>query len=556
MADSDSSNGSRLFVDSLKISAKYGFIGFVVLLISYFVIIYFYESHALYALMTGAFWQVVFMVVFVQFLAGFFSRIMICEKFKGYAPDTSKFRFYGAFGGFFTGLFILALPLAISSLSFFNSLLQFGTLISAFLNFFPFVISGAAAGFIGSFYAGRAVSGGWVNSGYIRRSSVYSVLLILLIIFVPVFFGLVFAHQYEPEVIRYGEYDDYDLSLILMSSDGDSISKIGMLNTTYSRSVPVVEMKNGTFAIFGHDYNERGDINYLAFFDRDGIIPDKTPILRSPHPISCATEIFGTGFAISDEAKNIFLIGYNGSLILHTSVPKDLKRSGNRVEMVYPGDDKLFLRWGKYCAFMDFNGNFSDIKSYGESGYSERLYRMNTGGILTSSGGGYYMSVTDDDSGRVKVVWLDDSLDFVREEFVGSSHASAVQEYAGKNGDDMVLTEDIIRYDDRPVYEFDRYFRFYNTNSGEYEDVFVDFSSTQELFEDKISGYDIFTVGNPASVGLSGLYMKSCSFDEEYYEKECHEGETLIPGNFAGIKIMQTADGDYLCAYTTEKAEV
>ncbi|UUX93298.1 hypothetical protein [Methanoplanus endosymbiosus] len=506
--------------------------------------------------MTGAFWQFVFLVVFVQFLAGFFSGILICEKFKGCAPDTAKFRYYGAFGGFFTGIFILALPLAIASLRFFNSALQFGTLISAFMNFFPFVISGAAAGIIGSLYAGRLVSAGRLNSGYLRKSSIYSILLILLVIFVPVFFGLVFAHQYEPEVIRYGEYDDYDLSLILMSSDGNSISKIGQFNTTYGRSVPVVEMKNGTFAIFGHDYKERGDINYLAFTDHDGITSDKIPILRSPHPVSCGTEIFGTGFAISDEAKNIFIIDYDGSLILHTSVPDDLKRSGNRVEMVYPGGEELFLRWGKYCAFMNFDGNFSDIKSYGESGYSERLYRMNTGGILTSSGGGYFISVIDDDSGRLKVVWLDDSLNFVREEFVGSSHASTVQEYAGKNGDDMVLTEDIIRYDDRPVSEFDRYFRFYNTNTGEYNDVFVDFSSSQEVFEDGISGYDIFTAGDITSVGMSGIYMKSCPFDEEYYDKGCHEGETLIPGSFAGIKIMQTADGGYLCAYTTEKAEV
>ena len=551
MAESGSSGGSGLFLKSLKISAKCSFIGTVVILLSYFVIMYFYESHGLYALMTGAFWQVVFLVIFVQFLAGFFSGILIHERFKGFVTDTSKFRFYGAFGGFFTGLFILALPLAIFSLRFFNSALQFGTLISAFMNFFPFVISGAAAGIVGSLYAVRSFSAGRLNSGYIRKSSIYSILLILLIIFVPVFFGLVFAHQYEPEVIRYGEYDDYDLSLILMSSDGNSISKIGLLNTTYGRCVPVVEMKNGIFAIFGHEYNERGDMNYLAFTDHDGITSDKIPILRSPHPVSCGTEISGTGFAISDEAKNIFIIGYDGSLILHTYVPEDLKRSGNRVEMVYPGDDKLFLRWGKYCAFMDFSGNFTDIKSYGESGYSERLYRMNTGGILSSSGGGYFISVIDDDSGRLKVVWLDDSLNFVREEFVGSSHASTVQEYAGKNGDDMVLIDDIIRYDDRPVSEFDRYFRFYNTNTGDYEDVFVDFSSSQEVFEDKNSGYEIFTVGDITSVGMSGIHMKSCSFDGE-----CYGGETLIPGNFAGLKIMQTADGDYLCAYTTEKAEV
>lgn len=553
MADSDSSNGGGLFIKSVKISIKCGFIGTVVILISYFAIMNFYGSHQMYALMTGAFWQMVSLVVFVQFLAGFFSGILISERFKGSGTkDALKVRYYGAFGGFFTGFFILALPLAISSLRFFNSLIQFGTLISAFLNFFPFVISGAAAGLIGSFYAGRSASAGRVNSGYIRRSSVYSVLLILLIIFVPLFFGLVSAHLYEPEVIRYGEYDDYDLSLILISSDGDSISKVGLLNTMYDRAVPVVEMKNGTFAIFGHDYNERGDINYLAFSGREGIVSEKIPILRSPHPISCATEIFGTGFAVSDGAKNIFIIGYNGSLILHTSVPEDLKRSGNRVEMVYPGDDKLFLRWGKYCAFMDFNGNFSDIKSYGESGYAERLYRMNTGGILSSSAGGYYMTVIDDDSGRLKVVWLDDSLNFVKEEFVGSSHASAVQEYTGKNGDDMVLTEDIIRYDDRPVSEFDRYFRFYNINSGEYNDVFVDFSSSQEVFEDKFLGYDIFTVEDMTSVGLSGLYMKSCSFDGEYYDGKCHEGETLIPGNFGGLKIMQIADGDYLCVFTTE----
>jgi hypothetical protein len=80
----------------------------------------------------------------------------------------------------------------------------------------------------------------------------------------------------------------------------------------------------------------------------------------------------------------------------------------------------------------------------------------------------------------------------------------------------------------------------------------VDFSSSQEVFEDKFLGYDIFTVEDMTSVGLSGLYMKSCSFDGEYYDGKCHEGETLIPGNFGGLKIMQIADGDYLCVFTTE----
>lgn len=561
MKETSSGNRGVPLSGVIKTTLAYGFVGFASLIVLYIIMMIFWTGSMMNILYSVGFVQTCILVLFVQFTAGFFAQIAIYRNYNTNIPEAGgepgsplgKFKNYGLLAGLFTGFFIFIFPTIFVLLASHGSSGLLHSLTNIFNNFFPFVISGIIMGAAGSYYAGlvlkKGFSEGEERGRALRKISLNFGLIAILIVFVPLFFSLTAAHLHETEVIAYGQYDERNLTIIKTDENGEIMWTAGPITTTGGTPGPVVAMKNGSYALFGFEPSIHGKLNTLTYISSDGTVSDAVEFLISDGEMVHAVEIPGTGFLLSDYSKNIFSLAYDGNFTGHYSIPEPQKQSGNSVEMVFAGENRTFLSWGEYCAFMDEDGDISYIRTFANKGYTERPYRITVNGAAPAYNGGFIICTRDAESRELKAVWLDGDLNPLREKILGTSHASYISIHSRDSGD-IILIEDSVRPENNPS-DFEEYFRICDIDSGTFYDITTEGPVYEsEVFINSDESYTIFTFYEKSSSGEMEVIMQRCGFDDV-----CSEPAAILTGGFAGIKVMQTSDGGYLFAYITEEAE-
>ncbi|WP_048152893.1 hypothetical protein [Methanolacinia paynteri] len=537
----------------IKTTLAYGFVGFAAIIVLYVIMNVFWAASMMNILYSIGLVQTYIMVLFVQFSAGFFAQIAIYRRDHAECPEADgepgslqvKFSYYGLLGGLFTGVYIFLFPTVIILLASFSSSGLMHSLTNIFNNFFPFVISGLIGGVAGSYYAGsllkKGFPGGEDPGRALQEKFACFALTALLIVFVPLFFGLATAHFQEPEVISYGEYNSNNLVLLKIDPYGNRTWETDPITTTNTQPGIVLEMENGSYALFGYEFSTHGNLNTLTYVSEDGTISDPIPFLRSDGETGSPVEIPGSGFLISYYGKNILALDYNGSITGQYSIPESLKQNENSVKIVPVDGNKLLISRGVDCAFMDSSGNISGTRSFAYEGYTGRPYKMTINDVTPAYNGGYILCIKDDKSGDLKAIWLDDNLNTVKEETIGTSHASCISIDSGSDGN-IIIVRDVDRPEDNPA-DYKEYFHIYYPDSGTYHDVMTG-NSFPEIFVDGNSGYTLFSVRDKWLSDERELVMETCDFDET-----CSDPIKLLEGELKGVKTMQTSDGGYLIAY-------
>lgn len=556
MTEISSEKQKNPLFDILKITIAYGFVGFATLIVLYIVTMIFWSTagNILYSV---GYIQTCILVLFVQFSAGFIASIAICRKYDMENPDAGKpggepgskhekFKNYGLLAGFFTGFFIFMLPTAFVLLVSFGSSGLLHSLTNIFNNFFMFVITGIIGGAAGSYYAGSLIKKGFPGGDdpgkALQEKYVCFALTALLIVFVPLFFGLVAAHLHEPEVIKYGEYDSNNLVLMKIDQYGNITWETDPVVTNNADPGIVLEMKNGSYALFRYESSTHGGLNTLSYISEDGTVSDPVPFLRSDGGISSPVET-PTGFMVTYYGKNILGLDYKGNITGQYSIPGPNSRKWYYIEMVPADGNRTLLNWDENYGFMDTDGNISDIGSFSDKEYCNPLYRMSINGMTRAYDGGYIICVKDTESGEMKAVWLDDNLNPVKEEVIGTSHATYISVESSADGE-IILIRDVDRPENNPA-DYKKYFRIYYPGSGIYHDVMTG-DSYPEIFVNGDSGYTLFSVREKGLSVEREIIMEICDFDEE-----CSDSINLLEGEIREVKIMQTSDGGYLIAYIT-----
>ena len=551
MTEKSTENSEIPLSGILKITLAYGFVGFAAVILLYIFTMLFWSVSMLNAAHFIGLVQTYLLVLFVQFSTGFFTQIAIYKKYNTDFPDTGrepgsdrgKFRNYGLLGGLFTGIFILLFPAATAPLMYHNNSMWINTFTNIFNNFFPFVITGIIGGVAGSYCAVSLLNKGFIGRDdygkAIREIFLCLALAALLIVFVPASFALATTHPHEPAVIGYGEYNHNNLIVIKTDPDGNIIWTADPIKTTTTQPGLVIEMKNGSYALFGHELSAHGGTNTLTYISEGGNVSGTIPFLRGEGLYGYPVEIPGTGFWVPDFGR-IYCLGYDGNISGIYSLPEELDGDA---KMVYAYDEGVFLQLGRYSALMDLKGNFSAFKSYREYGTSDRLYRMTTEGVSDSFNGGYLICVADEDTRELKAVWLDRDLDPVKEETIGSIYSSPISVYRGDDGD-VIITRDISPADNPSNSE--SYFRIYNSGQDSAYNIMPgDDCYYSEVFEAE-NGYTLFTVRDRFLSDGKEVVMKRYAFDGT-----CSGSKNILTGMFTAVKIMQTSDGGYLLEYLT-----
>ena len=534
----------------IKTTLAYGFVGFAAVIVLYIIMSVFWASgmNILYSI---GLVQTYIMVLFVQISAGFFAQIAIYRKDRAEVPEADgeagspqgKFSYYGLLGGLFTGIYIFLFPTIIILFASFGSSGLMHSLTNIFNNFFPFVISGLIGGAVGSYYAvsllKKGFPGGEDPGRTLQEKFACFALTALLIVFVPLFFGLATAHFHEPEVIKYGEYDSNNLILMKIDPYGNMTWETDPLATNNADPGTVLEMENGSYALFRYEFSTHGNLNTLTYASEDGSISEPIPFLRSDGGISSPVET-PTGFLLTYYDENILRLDYNGSVTGQYSIPG---RNWYYIEMIPAGGNRTLLNWEDNYAFMDDDGNLSGTRSLSGKEYAVRPYRMTIKGMTAAYDGGYITFERDTRSKELKAVWLDDDLNPVKEEVVGTYHASYVSVKSSSDGD-IIIVRDVDRTEDNPA-DYKDYFRIYYPESGIYHDVMTD-DSYPEIFVNGDSGYTLFSVREKGLSAEREVIMEICDFDEG-----CSDSINLLEGKIREVKIMQTSDGGYLIAYIT-----
>ena len=556
----------------IKTTFKWGFYGFLSLVLFYILAMAFWNSPTLYHLYGIFYIQTWVLVIFFHFSAGYFGQTAVYKKYSGQKsenPDnidsewdlissSEKISYYGALSGIFTAGLIIFLPVFIITLTAFGSFGYFRTLSIALGSFVPFAIIGVICGFIGSYTALLEIKKTRLNTdeseSKIQKDLLAFGLLALLILFVPLFFSFAAVHLIEPEVITYGEFDENKVSFIKTDSLGNIEWKTEPLLTTADKAFYVHEMENKSFAAISFEPSRHGSILKLAYLDKKGHLQTPAPFLRNDAPIAHSAEMPGYGFFLSDELNNIFKIDYSGNVSGHYKIPKEYQRYSGPVEMIYSGGDFVFLRFGKYFCMMTQNGSFSEIHSYGDSGYTYSPYRVFVSGILSlsdESGGGYLICVKNSSSRELMAVTLDENLEIISEKIIGSTHGTFVS-LSEFDKNPVIITDDVLRFEDRP-YDYEQYYRIYRKN-GEYCDISGgDDHIKQVVFDDSGRGYTLFSISDCFLSDDREVLMKRCGYDscESNMGSGCSDSVRILKGRLKDVKILQTSDGGYLFTYIT-----